>query len=163
MEKSQKLAASEFSEVMLSVLRECFQGAEKHGAFLDPGPNGLLNLLRKVTAKEASGAVAGASIATHALHVAFSLDAFIGWIQGVRDVEYDWEASWARHEVGEEEWDALLERLQEQHGLLEKAVQENAVFDRDAFWGAAGVLAHTAYHLGIIQVKIDALEAGQRN
>ncbi len=139
------------------VLRESFYGAEQAGAFLDPGPNGLLPVLRKLSAQDASTPVAGASIACHALHVAFSLDAFTDWIGGVRDITYDWEQSWRKSEVRAEEWVFLLERLESQYQRLGDAIAANASRDVKACWGMAGVLAHTAFHLGAIQVKVDEL------
>lgn len=142
---------------ILNVLRECFYGAGDKGAFLDPGPNGLFALLKSLSAQEASLPVAGASIATHALHVAFSLDVFAQWIQGVRGVTYDWDTSWEKNEVSETEWNELLCKMEGQCLDLEQAIMQQAASDVEAMWGAAGALAHTAYHLGIIQVKIDAL------
>ena len=74
---------------LLTVLEETFVGAGEFGAFLEPGPNGLLPLLVQLSAKDASRPVAGASIATHALHVAFSLEAFTDWVKGKRNKNYD--------------------------------------------------------------------------
>lgn len=149
---------------LLAVLRECVRGAGNPGAFLEEGPHGLFQLLEGLSASEASRPAAGSSIARHALHVAFSLDAFIEWIEGVRGKEYDWAASWLRGEVTEEEWRALRRRLEAQHARLEEAAAEQAPRNPEAAWGAAGALAHTAYHLGMIQVKADVLrgEGGGR-
>jgi hypothetical protein len=146
---------------LVSVLRECFHGAGEAGAFLDPGQGGLLALLASLSAAEASAPVAGASVARHALHVAFSLDVFAEWIGGLRDVEYDWAQSWARGEVDQGQWLALRERLALGLAALEAAVARHAARDAQAAWGAAGALAHTAYHLGMIQLKVDELRAAQ--
>jgi hypothetical protein len=159
--QSPVISAQELVRAVLGVVRECFDGAEDRGAFLEPGQGGLLALLQGLSATEASTPVAGASIATHALHVAFSLDAFTDWIEGVRDREYDWDSSWAVSEVNEREWRALLQRMAEQAGRLLEAIEIRAPADMEAVWGAAGVLAHTAYHLGAAQVKADALSNGQ--
>jgi len=155
------ISAQELVRAVLGVVRECFDGAEDRGAFLEPGQGGLLALLQGLSATEASTPVAGASIATHALHVNFSLDAFTDWIEGVRDREYDWDSSWAVSAVNEREWRVLLQRMAEQAGRLLKAIELRAPADMEAAWGAAGVLAHTAYHLGAVQVKADALSNGQ--
>lgn len=148
------------TERLLQVLEECFLGAETNGAFLDPGPNGLLDLMRSLTADEASRPVAGPSIASHALHVAFSLDAFIEWIEGERDKSYDWVESWATAEVDEVQWREALERMERRHEDLRAAIERHAPEDPEAAWAAAGVLAHTAFHLGAMQVKKDALAKG---
>jgi hypothetical protein len=147
---------------LVSVLRECFHGAGEAGAFLDPGQGGLVALLAGLTAAEASTPVAGTSVARHALHVAFSLDVFAEWIGGVRDVEYDWARSWAQGEVDENQWRALRARLAQGFEALEAAVARHAARDAQAAWGAAGALAHTAYHLGMIQIKVDELRARGR-
>ncbi|MEZ7195532.1 DinB family protein [Pseudodesulfovibrio karagichevae] len=155
------VSAQELVRAVLGVVRECFDGAEDRGAFLEPGQGGLLTLLQGLSATEASTPVAGASIATHALHVAFSLDVFTDWIEGVRDREYNWDSSWAVSTVGDPEWRALCRRMADQAARLREAIERNAPADLEAAWGAAGVLAHTAYHLGAVQVKADALSDGR--
>ncbi|MGE4422813.1 MAG: hypothetical protein AB7D39_10990 [Pseudodesulfovibrio sp.] len=155
------VSAQELVRAVLGVVRECFNGAEDRGAFLEPGQGGLLALLQGLSATEASTPVAGASVATHALHVAFSLDAFTDWIEGVRDKEYDWDSSWAVSTVNEREWSVLCQRLADQAERLGEAIERRAPADLEAAWGAAGVLAHTAYHLGAVQVKADALSDGR--
>ena len=40
---------------------------------------------------------------------------------------------------------------------LKQAIDRHAPVDAKSDWGLPGVLAHTAYHLGAIQVKTDAL------
>ncbi|MEF2143852.1 MAG: hypothetical protein V3573_00270 [Desulfovibrionaceae bacterium] len=146
---------------LLRVLRECLYGSEENGAFLDPGDNGLLGLLPRLSANEASLPAAGASVATHALHVSFSLDVFIDWISGKRDINPDWQASWARSNVDDAQWAALLRRLKAQCATLEAAVETHMLMDDQSAWGALGALAHTAYHLGVIQVKLDVLRSGK--
>lgn len=153
------------SAALVSVLHECFHGAQQEGAFLDPAPGGqggLTALLGELTAQQASTPVAGESIARHALHVAFSLDVFAEWIEGVRGVEYDWVGSWAQGEVDKAQWRALQGRLIRGASVLEKAVARHTPRDPQAAWAAAGALAHTAYHLGMIQLKVDALRAAGR-
>lgn len=146
------------AEQLLRVLAECFHGAEETGAFLDPGANGLIQVLARFSAAEASRPVAGSSIATHCLHLAFSLDAFHDYIAGRRDIAYDWATSWAKGTVNEADWRALLERLDRQHEELARAIREVPP-EPEVLWAAAGLLAHTAFHLGAIQVKADELIA----
>ncbi|NJB67694.1 hypothetical protein GGQ74_001334 [Desulfobaculum xiamenense] len=142
---------------IISVLHECIGGAEESGAFLEPGPHGLLHVLDAIDAEQASRPSAGASVATHALHVAFSLDVFLAWIRGNNAITPDWTASWAQSAVTEEEWKTLRSRIAIQASQLEAAIAAHAPADAKALWGALGALAHTAFHLGCIQIKVDAL------
>jgi hypothetical protein len=155
------ISAQELVEAVLGVVDECFDGAMDQGAFLVPGQGGLLALLQGLTAPQASAPIAGASIATHALHLAFSLDAFTDWIEGERDREYDWNSSWSVSTVNEREWRTLCQRMADQAEKLREAIRRKAPVDRESAWGAAGALAHTAYHLGAVQVKADALFEGR--
>ena len=144
-------------KTILDILRESMHGTDEHGAFLSSGPNGMLDLLRELSAEEASLPISGASIATHAIHLSFSFEVYKEWIQGVRDSEYDWDKSWEKHDVSTAEWDTLLSRINRHHNDLEDAIRQHGEHDFEAMWGGVGALAHTAYHLGIIQVKIDEL------
>lgn len=155
--KESLISARELVRGVLGVIGECFDGAQDRGAFLNPGEGGLLALLGGLSAGQASTPVAGASVATHALHLSFSLNAFTDWIIGIRDKTYDWESSWSKNTVDEQEWSALLDHLAGQAETLGKAIVRHAPVDTEAAWGAAGVLAHTAFHLGAIQVKADVL------
>ncbi|OIQ48914.1 hypothetical protein BerOc1_03669 [Pseudodesulfovibrio hydrargyri] len=154
------ISAQELVRAVLGVVGECFDGAQDRGAFLVPGQGGLLALLDGLSASQASTPVAGESIATHALHLAFSLDAFTDWIEGTRDKEYDWESSWTVSTVNEREWLAVRRRMADQAGRLREVIERRAPVDPEAAWSAAGVLAHTAYHLGAVQVKADVLSNG---
>jgi len=66
--------------------------------------------------------VAGAFIAPHALHVAFSLEAYREWISGIRDIDYDWEKSWEKSRGTDEEWRDLTAKIEEQYDGLRQAV-----------------------------------------
>ena len=151
------ISAQDLVGAILGVVRECFDGAKDRGAFLDPGQGGLLTLLEGLSARQASTPIAGASIATHAMHLAFSLDAFTDWIEGVREREYDWDSSWSVSTVTEREWRTLCRRMADQAEKLREAIGRKAPVNTEAAWGAAGALAHTAYHLGAVRVKADAL------
>ncbi|WP_207263618.1 hypothetical protein [Desulfovibrio sp. Huiquan2017] len=151
------ISAKELVQALLGVIGECFDGAREHGAFLNPDEGGLLALLGGLSARQASTPVAGDSVATHALHLSFSLDVFTDWISGVRDKTYDWEKSWSQNSVDEQEWRALLDHMAAQAKTLGKAIGNRAPVDPDAAWGAFGALAHTAFHLGAVQVKVDVL------
>jgi hypothetical protein len=155
--KNDTLSPHQVIDALLGVVGECFDGAQDKGAFLNPGEGGLLDLLGTFSAHQASTPAAGTSMATHALHLSFSLDVFTDWIEGVRDKEYDWNASWEKSAVSEGEWRELLERIAAQAEILKQAIERHAPNDPESAWGAAGAGPHPADPLGALQVKADVL------
>ncbi|WFS64221.1 hypothetical protein LF599_08720 [Pseudodesulfovibrio thermohalotolerans] len=86
-----------------------------------------------------------------------SIYAFADWIKGNRDKTYNWEASWEKYTVNESEWRALLKRIANQAERLANVITRHATTNPESAWGAAGALAHTAFHMGAIQMKADLL------
>lgn len=158
-------------EQVLAVIREAFEGVDRWSYFLDHGAQfGLLGTLRSLDAATASrlsggkssiyGAAASgpsqASIAAHAQHVIFGLEVFTNWIKGIR-TNYDWDLSWAVSDVDDQAWAALLDRLQASYAELKRAIEEHGARSVESMGGGVGAIAHTAYHLGRIQEKLDSL------
>ncbi|MGA2975209.1 MAG: hypothetical protein ABSF77_07855 [Spirochaetia bacterium] len=139
---------------LLGVLREAFEGpAERWSYFTDQGPEaGLFGTLAKVGAAEASRTVAGTSIAAHAHHAAFSLEASTAWINGDRSPR-DWKSSWNVSSVDEESWRALRERLAAGYRMLRSAIEAHAMNGESELGESIGVAAHMAYHLGAVRQK----------
>lgn len=139
---------------LLGVLREAFEGPpERWSYFTDQGPDaGLFGTFAKVSAAEASRPAAGTSIAAHAHHAAFSLEASTAWISGDRSPR-DWKSSWNVSSVDEESWRALRERLWAGYRQLRSAIEANAMNGERELGEAIGVAAHMAYHLGAVRQK----------
>lgn len=53
-EKSLDLPGTKAVDAIPPTLRDCFHGAGDEESFLNPGPNGLLDVLRKLSAKQTS-------------------------------------------------------------------------------------------------------------
>lgn len=153
------LVPENFAEMALDqmqiVLREALEGSPSNGSyFTDPGPGGgLLPTLAKLTAEQASRPLAGTSIAAHAGHVMFALEASIAWISGDR-APRDWRQSWLTNTVDDETWQSLQREIRRRYELAQTAVQRESVNSAEAFGGSLGLIAHIAYHLGAIKQKV---------
>lgn len=139
---------------LVAVLREGFEGAEQWSYFTDHGTDaGLLGTLAKLSARQASEPRGGTSIVAHAHHTSFALDASAAWIRGDRS-RRNWQESWSVKQLDEEGWKQLQEELRKRYEDLREAIEKEAATSPEAFGGAAGAVAHVAYHLGAIRQKV---------
>ena len=140
---------------LTAVLAEAFEGpSEKWSYFTDSGRDaGLFGTLEKVTAEEASRHVGETTIAAHAHHVAFGLEASTAWIRGERG-ERDWQESWSVVTVNGEAWIRLQQRLRVKYEELREAIGREGSASAESIGVAIGALAHAAYHLGAIRQKL---------
>jgi len=144
---------------LAAVLREAFEGpAEPSWSYFADSDGGLLATLEPLSAAEASLLVGGASIAAHAYHVSFGLEASAAWIGGDR-TSRDWAQSWTVATVTEAGWRELRDELRARYAALRGAVEHHAAASGDAIGGAVGAAAHVAYHLGEIRQKLAVLRA----
>lgn len=153
-----RITAQEATGALLAVLKEIFYGVQKEGAFLDPGPFGLLDMVRSLSAKQASTPICGASVAANAQHVAFSLDVYLDAVNSETGKDYDWDQSWAVSALNKDEWMELAARLETKFKAFQAAANSRMPLDSKAAFYAMGALAHCAYHLGIMQTKVDELK-----
>jgi hypothetical protein len=146
-------------EHLAAVLREAFEGpAEPHWSYFADPDGGLLETLEPLSAADASRAVGGASIAAHAYHVSFGLEASAAWIGGDR-TSRDWAQSWTVTTVTDAGWRELRGQLRARYAALRDAVERGAAGSGEAVGGAVGAVAHVAYHLGEIRQKLAVLRS----
>ena len=70
----------------------------------------------------------------------------------------DWDATWQRASVTDEEWDVLKGRLRAAHqGVMTMLGDEATWADEQAIGGSMASVAHTAYHLGEIRQALGVL------
>jgi hypothetical protein len=138
-----------------AVLGEALEGPRQDWSyFTDSGPEaGLFGTLDRLSAVDASRRDGGSSIAAHAHHASFALDASAAWISGDR-ASRNWTESWSVTSVDEPAWHRLREELRDRYGALRQAIDEKARGDAEAFGGAVAAIAHAAYHLGAIRQKV---------
>ena len=143
------------------VFREAFEGPpEGFAYFSDQGEDaGLLPLLSRLSAEEASKPIDGSTIAGQVQHLTFSLHASIGLLcqDGGRP---NWAESWSVDQVDEEGWKGLVGALEAVYGRFTSAVETRAFESEMAVGIVLGNVAHLAYHLGLIRQKARQVRAG---
>jgi hypothetical protein len=149
---------------LLMVLDEAYEGpADPRGTWFTNNAldSGVLGTLRETSAADASRApFAGArSIAAHASHVRFSLDISTRWLRG-ETPDGDWNESWAIETVDEPAWSELRGRIEGGYRALRDVLEAREEWDEQRLAGAAGAVAHAAYHLGAIRQLAIAARAG---
>lgn len=147
-----EVSAPAITGQLLGVLREAFEGPDRWSYFADTGA-GLFDTLEALTAEEAAAPVGGTSIAAHARHILFALDASAAWMGGDRTPR-DWRSSWHTDPLDEKEWLDLLDGLRDAYRELLQAFEQHAADNGESLGGAMGAIAHTAYHLGAIRAKV---------
>jgi hypothetical protein len=139
---------------LVAVLREAFEGpADASWSYFADHQGGLFATIEPLSAAEASRLVGGASIAAHAHHVSFGLEASAAWLGGDR-TSRDWAESWTVTSVTEPQWQKLRDELRARYTALLAAVERHATVSEEAVGGAVGAVAHVAYHLGEIRQKL---------
>src|SRR5262245_13463436 len=154
---------SVFRRALVNILVEVFDGPPGNEAFLlNQGDPGLLKQLDSVSAKEASARpMAGkTTIASHVDHVWYGLSLLNRWAGGEENpfATSDWEASWKRGTVTDEQWRELREKLRREAKAWREHVAKRD--DWQDLWasGAISSAAHTAYHFGAIRQILAALK-----
>jgi hypothetical protein len=150
---------------MITLLRELLYGPPKAFAFvLNPGDEGLLASLDKLSAEQASARPEGrSSIAAHVDHLAYGLSLTNKWARGEEDPfsTADYAASWTRQTVNDEEWAARRKKLAAEAADWVQAAGTPRPWDADTLTGAFGSIVHLAYHIGAIR-QVDAAAQGPR-
>jgi len=85
--------------------------------------------------------------------VCYGLGLLNRWIAGEENpwAGADWNASWKRGVVTEQQWRALRDKLSSEWKKWSRAVSARSDWDDISAAGAISSAAHTAYHLGAIR------------
>jgi hypothetical protein len=153
---------SVFLRALVKLLGEIFDGPPGNEAYvLNPGDPGLLRQLDSIPAEAASARPmpGKTTIAAHVDHVCYGFSLMNRWAAGEANpfAGADWQASWRRGTVDENQWRALRENLRRQVEAWRKHVAGRTDWDDLAAAGALSSAAHTAYHLGAIRQILAAL------
>ena len=145
-----------FHRAVSKLLTEVFNGPPGEEAYiLNPGDQGLLRQLEGISAEAASRQpIPGKpSIAAHVDHVHFGLSLLTRWLAGEENpwADADWNGSWRRNNVTQEQWRTLRDNLRDKADVWQKAVAVRTDWDDLTAAGALSTIAHTAYHLGAIR------------
>lgn len=156
-----QIPVEEFRGAFLACLEEAFEHV--HGYFLDKGTS-LFETLDTVTAEEASRSASPrvATLAAQVEHTAFYIDVLLKAVAagGPEKAEpADWEGSWSRTSVAEEEWDTLRQNLRDTYTRFVELAKSYLVWNASIVGGAIAVVAHSAYHLGEIRQALGVIRA----
>jgi hypothetical protein len=156
-----KVTPDTFLEHLLAALKEGLDGPGKWGFFSDSGAEaGLAKTLKALSASEASRVTGGTSIAGHAYHLVFSLNATVLYMNGDKTPQ-DWAQSWSVVSVTEPTWRKLQDDLGAAFEETKKAVETLAKTGFVPAGLAVGAPTHVAYHLGAIRQKVAFLKAAK--
>jgi hypothetical protein len=141
---------------LITLLRETLFRADSKAAYLlNPGDSGLVETLKPLSASTASKPPAPGRkpIVSHANHVLFGIELANRALAGEAGVyeEADWSLAWELESVTENQWQDLLDRLEQQSKLLIDQVARPREWNEITLTGTLSIPAHTAYHLGAIR------------
>ena len=145
-----------FQRALSNMLTEIFDGPPGQEAYvLNPGDAGLLRQLESIDARAASKRpVSGKpSIAAQVDHLHYGIAVLNRWAAGESNpwADADFNASWQRSTVTEEQWRTLRDALQREADKWRKGVDVRTSWDGVSASAALSTAAHTAYHLGAIR------------
>jgi len=150
-----------FQRALGTILAEVFEGSPHTGYVLNPGDSGMLKQLDGIDAKAASTrSIPGqTTVAAHVDHVHFGLSILNRWAAGEENpfATADWNGSWKRGEVNDEQWATLRSNLRSEWQKWQAAVAARTDWDDIAAAGSLSSAAHTAYHLGAIRQILAAM------
>ena len=156
---------SVFQRALSKLLTEIFDGPPGQEAYvLNQGDPGLLRQLDTIEASTASkrSTPERATIAAHVDHVHYGLSLLNRWTAGEAKVwaSADWNASWQRGTVTDDQWRTLRNELRNEVEKWRKVVAERISWDDANAAAAISSVVHTAYHLGAIRQILLGLNAG---
>jgi hypothetical protein len=145
-----------FQGALSKLLIEIFNGPPGDEAYiLNPGDLGLLRQLESIDAATASSRPmpGKTTISAHADHVHYGFTLLNRWAAGEENpwADADWNVSWTRSAVSDDQWRALRERLRHEFDAWQKAVAQRTDWNDITAAGALASAAHTAYHFGAIR------------
>ena len=144
----------EIAQTLATLLRELVDGPPKTGGYrLNPGDEGLLRSLEKLSAADASARTpTGSSIAAHVDHVRYGFSLMYRWSQGENPFGgADWRDSWRKTVVSEQEWRQRIVELRAEATRWLGIVSQPRNVNEIELSGMIGSIAHLAYHLGAIR------------
>lgn len=153
---------SVFETALSNMLTELFEGPPAGEAYvLNTGDPGLLRQLDSIDAATASRRVAPGRppIAAHIDHVHFGFALLNRWAKGEENAwaGADWNASWQRTSVTDDEWRTLRDALRREADAWRTVVKTRTSWDTVSASAALSTAVHTAYHLGAVRQILAAL------
>lgn len=153
---------STFQRALSNMLTEIFDGPPGQEAFvLNQGDPGLLRELDAIGAAAASKRPmpGKTTIAAHVDHLHFGFSLLNRWAAGEANpwAGADWNGSWKRTTVTDDQWRKLREGLRQEAEKWRKVVATRTNWDDLGAAAGLSTVAHTAYHFGAIRQILAAL------
>jgi hypothetical protein len=145
---------TDLTSSLATLLSELVDGTPPTGGYmLNKNDVGLLRVLERLSAAEASTIVnGGSSIAAHVDHVTYGISLMNRWAAGENPWRSaDWAASWRRPSVTDEGWEKSRRALADQLQRWLVVVKEPREVEEIELTGMISTIAHLAYHLGAIR------------
>jgi len=156
-------AAPLVTAALTALLRELLDGPAGEAFVLNPGDEGLLASLARLSAADASARPGGrSSVAAHVHHLQYGLGLMNEWARGKNAFDdANYSASWTMQEVSETEWRERRQSLEREARTWLASLGARAEDDVESAKAAMGNVVHLAYHLGAIR-QLTAAAAGPR-
>src|SRR5262245_3491065 len=152
--KVRPVNTGEMANALAALFAELIDGTPASGGFmLNPGDQGLLRSLDKLSATDASAPTpTGGSIAAHVDHLRYGFALMNRWSKGENPFkDADWGASWRKRAVSDAEWRQLRADLRAEASSWLHALRTPREVGDAEIKGVIGSIAHLAYHLGAIR------------
>ncbi|MCG2615300.1 DinB family protein [Terrimonas sp. NA20] len=151
----------------LGLLREIYIGGEGKDTFVidrDPG-HGVISAIKTVSASDASTPShdGGTTIAAHTGHLKWSLDYAFEFYKGKIPEGWNWDDSWTRFSVNDEEWEILQDELAASYERLVTTINNVKDWSEPMLLkGTLALLPHASYHLGAIKQLILSVKTPEK-
>lgn len=145
-----------FQTALSRLLTEVFDGPPGDWAYvLNPDDPGLLRQLESIDAETASTppAPGRTTIAAQVNHLCFSLALLNRWAAGEENPwdSADWNGSWERTSVTEDDWRQLCDALSQEVKSWQNTVNTRMDWNGIGAEGALASVVHAAYHLSAMR------------
>ena len=154
------ISTSILANKLKTLLQEGIEGPQDDWSyFTDPNSNGFLGTIEKLSSKAASKSSGpnDNSVASHAWHLGFALNATNNWIRGNPSPE-NWEESWRVQNVNDSEWVQIQSKVRQEYEDLFHIIDTVDLSNEEVLSGVIGAIAHVAYHLGAIRQKLTEID-----
>jgi len=161
------VSASAVIGAVVTLLTEAYAGPPNPSStwFIDNEPDcGILGVLSTETAAQASTSVdgsggLGSTIAANAEHLRLSLGQFNAAILG-ESYGGSWKESWHLTGADEAQWEGLRSALRDEFETLRQVLSQQEELPEEYIVGTLAVVAHAAFHLGIIRQMAARVSSG---
>lgn len=150
---------SEFLRPLLNLLAEVHGLSEAPTGFvLDSGQAGVFGQIHTLDVQTVSQPVpdGGETIAAHCQHLLYAARFFLAIERGER-ASPNWEQSWVPQVVNDDEWETLKYDLRNAYESIINRLQARRNWPTQAVGASMMLLAHTAYHVGVIDKMLTIL------